>query len=563
MHLSRDDNMNSASSLSAVTPYATADSPTVELLPTIELRPMQSNAHTSDPQRFDPAVGELAPGVVLRGRYVLQEVIGRGGHSIVFRAKDRHRIAAEDPNSGQIALKALHPAQRANERANARLAREFRQMQTLAHPNIARVFDLDCDGDIWFVSMELVDGKPVSERLRQSIGIAEAMHIIRGCSEALDYAHAMGIVHGDLKPSNVLLAKDGRVKLIDFGSVPSRSSVVEGESNSTWVATPSYASPQILAGMRAEPRDDIFSLACLSYAILGDGERPFGDKSSLEAHRARLCPAVIPGMPVDVFGALVRSLAGDRELRASSAEEFHRDLLGPAALLPRKVSAGGAARRGASDSLRRMSLAGLAVAAVCAAVLVLPAAQKIIAGPTAAPISIPPPPAALVSAATVAPAQTPTDSIAAEQSGPSTGMEPAPVPRVADLVSFESSSMVAGSAQSMVAIPLKRTRSTHGRTSVEWAVESGSAQPNIDYQPVSPQIVKFNDGEAMRSLFIPLLRTGAGLDARPPRSFSVALRQVGGGARLGTVARIKVTIVPQPMSGGMADQLAMSRYPGN
>ena len=533
------------------------DFPTIELLPTLELQPVQSNSPATDCASADA----LVPGRVLRGRYVLEEVIGRGGHSLVFRTKDLHRVATEEPGSHQIALKVLHPALRCNERAITRLAREFRQMQRLCHPGIARVFDLDCDGDVWFISMELVDGQPLSERLRQNLRPEEAMGIISRCGDALDYAHTKGIVHGDLKPSNVLLGTDGQVKLIDFGSVPSRGSQIDYSAESAQVATPCYASPQVLAGMRAEPQDDIFSLACLAYALFSEGERPFADKSSLEAHRARLCPAVIPGIPVGIFAALARSLAGDRELRAPTALELHRELLGSAgAPPPRPVERVRVPRvcvpRGTTRSaIHRMSLASVALGAVCVIAL----------GHTLSTISRAVLPTADAQATTASvPSLTdiaPQTKVQPEEVARAAELVPAMSLRAPSLVSFETQSLVAGSAQSMVAIVLKRTQSIRGPAAVEWEVESGSARPDIDYQPMSPQIAKFSDGEAQRSLFIPLLRTSAGIDSRPPRSFFVALRPLGGRARLGAVTRIKVTIVPEPTPDDYSTQLAVSVTP--
>jgi predicted Ser/Thr protein kinase len=501
--------------------------------------------------------GELRAGTVLRSRYVLEEVIGRGGHSIVFRAKDLHRVTTEESTGGHIAVKALHPAQRANERAIARLAREFQQMQILAHPGIARVFDLDCDGDIWFLTMELVAGQTVSDWMRNPVAMADAMHVIGACSEALDYAHSMGIVHGDLKPSNVLLTPDGRVKLIDFGSVPARTANVETEKNPSLSATPSYASPQVLAGMRAEARDDIFSLACLSYGILSRGERPFGDKSSLEAHRARLCPAAIAGISVDIFAVLARSLAGDREQRAASAQALHRELAGQDET-PVVSRAFGASRTVNGGALRRISLASVIVGVLCVGTMLLPAARKIVAGtheparavahallPSAdAQEAIPVVDSALQAAAD-------TDVAPAETSAPAT--------RSPGTVTFESSGIVAGSAQSMVAIPLKRMQSSRGSASVQWEIESGSAMPNVDYEATKPQVVKFNDGETVRSLFIPLLRTNAEAEMRIPRTFAVSLRRAVGGVKLGPVTRINVTIVPEPASSDISNQVAVTR----
>ncbi len=138
-------------------------------------------------------------------------------------------------------------------------------------------------------------------------------------------------------------------------------------------------------------------------------------------------------------------------------------------------------------------------------------------------------------------------------------------PRASGLVSFESASIVAGSAQSMVAIPLRRTAvHSWSRHAVQWEVESGSARPNIDYQCRCRR--RLSDSTTARRLAACSFHCYApvrAIDPRPPRSFSVALREVGGGARLGAVTRITVAIVPQVSSATSGEQLARSQYPGS
>lgn len=509
---------------------------------------------------------QLIAGTVLRSRYVLEEEIGRGGHCVVFRATDLHRVTPDDPSHGRIALKLIHPLHSHDERAIARLAREFRQMQVLAHAGIARVFDFDCDGEIWFISMELIQGQPLDEWMRGSVALRDAVQVIDSCAEALDYAHSMGIVHGDLKPSNVLRTVDGQAKLIDFGSVTSLGAGQETQHSAAESSTPAYASPQVLAGLKAEVQDDVFSLAALSYGLLGDGARPFGDKTSLEAHRARLCPAVIDGMPIEVFAVLARSLAGDRQHRPASAGEFYREMIrgGPEMATSRRP---GTTRAVGQNLARRVSVASVAAAALCATVILLPAAQKLIAGTSNSVFSST---TARAVASVVIPSATASDTTAPQSLTPVSYSPGAPDKSAAPngevgavsafnpgIVTFESAALTAGSAQSMVAIPIKRIQSTHGSAAVEWQIESGSAQPNIDYQQVNPQIVRFNEGESVRSLFIPLVRTAAENETRPPRSFTVLLRPVGHQARLGAVSRIKVTIVPQPIYSELGDKVAL------
>ena len=250
---------------------------------------------------------ELAPGSVLRSRYELEEVIGRGGTSIIFRAKDLHRALPQAANF--VAVKLLRTEQRADPLAITRLKREFRQMQCLSHPGIVRVFDLDCDGDVWFISMELVAGRTVKTWIEKPGSHADALRIIAACCEALEHAHSLGILHGDLKPTNVMVADDGTAKLIDFGSAPSPGSRVAAGSDPTLAATPLYASPQILAGKSAERRDDVFSLACLSYSILSAGRHPFGGRPSLEDGRAKSAPTYVRAIPAGLFEVIERGLS--------------------------------------------------------------------------------------------------------------------------------------------------------------------------------------------------------------------------------------------------------------
>jgi predicted Ser/Thr protein kinase len=506
----------------------------------------------------------LVSGAILRSRYVLEEEIGRGGQCVVFRAIDLHRVTQDDPSAGRIALKLVHPLHSHDERAVTRLAREFRLMQALAHPGIARVFDLDCDRDIWFISMELIDGQPLDHWMREDIPLRDALQTIESCCEALDYAHSMGVVHGDLKPSNVLRCADGRIKLIDFGSVDTRNVGLQAQHSAADSSTPAFASAQVLAGLRAEVQDDVFSVAALSYALLSEGARPFGDKSSLEAHRARLCPAIIEGMPVELFAVLARSLAGDRVHRPASAGEFFRDLIqggGADATTPARHSI--RAARGSQNLIRRVSFASVMAAALCAAVMLLPVAQRLIAGPSSntsseeivRAVSSAAVPAAAASvvpgAANLSPAGLALALGAADDSAAPAAAS------VSGIVTFESASLVAGSAQSMVAIPIRRLQSTRSAAAVEWQIESGSARPEVDYEPIKPQVIRFSEGQSVRSLFIPLVRTAADTETRPPRSFTVQLRAVGREARLGAVSRIKVTIVPQPIYSDLGDKVAL------
>lgn len=271
---------------------------------------------------------DITSGSVLRDRYMIEHVVGIGGNSVVFQAIDRHRDSVEG-HGERVAVKVLRPQLRSNPYALLRMRREFRQMQRLTHNSIARVFDLDCDGDTWFMTLELIEGQTITQWMKGGAPDAEAMPIITGCCEAVSYAHSRGIVHGDLKPSNVLVTPTLGIKLVDFGSAATKTGgAAAAVSARSFAATPPYASPQILTGNLADPRDDVFSLACIAYAVLARGEHPFERKSSLDAYCDQMRPTYSPKIQPRVFDVIVRALSWQRTHRYASATEFLNALVG-------------------------------------------------------------------------------------------------------------------------------------------------------------------------------------------------------------------------------------------
>ena len=279
------------------------------------------------PETPPSAPAEVTTGTMLCGRYVLGRLLGAGGSSQIFEAENRERAGAKNLDT-RLAVKVLREDKRDNPHALTRLKREFRQMQRLDHPGIARVFELACDNGVWFMTMELVEGCTINQWLKTKPSRNEALKVIGACSEALIHAHEQGVIHGDLKPSNVIVLPDGGVKLVDFGSAAERDAVTgEIDQERSFAATPPYASPQVLAGEIADPRDDVFSLACLTYAVLTHGEHPFARKSSLEAQQQQLRPAYAREIHPREFDVIVQGLAWAREDRPATVREFLHALL--------------------------------------------------------------------------------------------------------------------------------------------------------------------------------------------------------------------------------------------
>jgi serine/threonine protein kinase len=495
-------------------------------------------------------------GLILRSRYVLEEVIGRGGTAIVFRARDLHRESAEDAAAGMVAVKMLRTEWRSDALAVERLRREFRQMQCLSHPGIVRVFDLDCDDDVWFMTMELVVGSTAKDWMQQPRERADALRVIGACCDALEHAHSLGFLHGDLKPSNVMLADDGAVKLIDFGSAPSPGARVAAAANCPLTGTPLYASPQILAGKVGEIRDDVFSLACLAYGMLSAGRHPFGRRPSLEDGRAKSAPNPVSSIPAGLFEVIERGLSAERRERAASAREFLRNLIEAdghpqgdarhaagimaranvelvrtAAPLPLLLGRGGGIR--IHHSWRPAGMATLAIAIAGVAVLLRPEAIR----ETYSSVTS----GAVASGSAVA--QAVTTAVAAPEAEPAS--------HDFGMISFEASTVHASAEQPLVAVSVKRLRGTRSSGAFVWRVEGGTAYPGVDYQRLQPQLVRFAEGQTVRTLFIPLINS-RGTSSYRERSFTVELQPVAGGPTLGPVDRVTVTIDPPASASHLA-----------
>ena len=168
----------------------------------------------------DP-ISSMAVGDVLRDRYVLQERLGAGGKGTVFKALDRFRATLPETHQ-YVALKILHAGGDCSEQTLADLRLEFHCSQILSHRNIVNVYELDCDGDVIFFTMELLDGEPLSkviERFRPAtMRKSQAWQLIRQLGAGLAHAHERGVVHRDLKPRNIFVTREGELRILDFGA---------------------------------------------------------------------------------------------------------------------------------------------------------------------------------------------------------------------------------------------------------------------------------------------------------------------------------------------------------
>lgn len=270
-----------------------------------------NSSNPLDPSELDNAMSEsyaepLDVGTVLLNRYMLMRLIAQGGASTIYRARDMLAVLGDKEDQSYIAVKVVLNSNETAGENQQLVLREALTTRHLSHPNILKVFDYHKDDDISFVTMEYVDGESLSDYVKRlpqkKLPYYAALAILKAVSAALQAAHEQGVVHSDVKPSNILITESGNVKVIDFatartlidqsqkgklqkGSLATRRGLRQ-ESNafqlpdsddSFFGYTLAYASPETIADKPATASDDVFSFACIIYEIIA-GKHPYGRK---------------------------------------------------------------------------------------------------------------------------------------------------------------------------------------------------------------------------------------------------------------------------------------------
>ena len=264
-------------------------------------------------------------GKMLDNRYELLEVIGQGGMAVVYRAKC-HRL------NRMVAVKVLKDEFSGDDEFKNRFQDESLSVAMLSHPNIVSVYDVSRDGDIEYIVMELIDGITLKDYLGKKGPLTwqETTFFALQIAKALQHAHNRGIVHRDIKPQNIMLLRDGTVKVADFGiahQVAKQHTYSRGEA----IGSVHYISPEQAKGSRIDNRADIYSLGVVMYEML-TGRLPF-DGSSPVAVAIQHINAVplsprdhIPAIPKSIEAITMKAMNPTLALRYSSAEELIEDL---------------------------------------------------------------------------------------------------------------------------------------------------------------------------------------------------------------------------------------------
>ncbi len=286
-----------------------------------------SSRAKSQPAPVAERAADITAGTVLRERFQLEECVAQGPQSDVYRASDLLRLEAGSTGTA-LAIKVLHDGQGADPALRQRLQRQAIVAQSLTHPNIARVHDLDRHGDVSFITMEWLQGESLAAHLDRihpaPVQIKLQRQIIAALGSALAYAHGRDVVHGDVKPANVFLTDAGEIKLIDFSGVPKEGAAGDLDQ----MITPEYASCERLSGGRATVSDDLFSFACLIYR-LACGRRPYGQFNALDAEARDEPLSRAPGLDDGQWALLRTALAFRRNDRKVSMAALVETLLRP------------------------------------------------------------------------------------------------------------------------------------------------------------------------------------------------------------------------------------------
>ena len=268
-------------------------------------------------------------GRVISGRYVVQTIVGTGGMAVVYRAFDKKKNRI-------VAIKVLRPEYESDEEFVRRFSREAEAASKVSHENIVNMLDVGTDGDVRYIVMEFVDGQTLKDMIRQQgyINPDTAIRMTIRILAAVDHAHRNGIVHRDIKPQNILVDAEGRVKVADFGiarlKATQTTNVEEGPGVSA-LGSVHYFSPEQARGEVADEKSDLYSVGVVMYEML-TGQVPFDGETSVSVALKHVneAPKSMREHRESISQALdevvMRALCKDAAKRYQSAAEMASDL---------------------------------------------------------------------------------------------------------------------------------------------------------------------------------------------------------------------------------------------
>ncbi len=269
----------------------------------------------------------MTEGALLNGRYQLLEKLGSGGMADVFRARDTVL-------DRYVAIKVLRKDYSGNDNFQNQFRLEARSAANLSHPNIVTVHDFGFADGLLYIVMEYIPGKDLKQLIRERgrFSIEEGVRLIVQACAGIGYAHRAGLVHCDVKPHNMLVSKDGRLKVTDFGIARALATILPEERADIVWGSPLYFSPEQAAGEPPTPASDVYSLGVVMYETLS-GTPPFTASTADELARlhisARPIPIreYIPDIPSALEEIIMKVLSKEPSARYRTADQLGRVLL--------------------------------------------------------------------------------------------------------------------------------------------------------------------------------------------------------------------------------------------
>jgi len=261
----------------------------------------------------------------LGGRYEILERIGGGGMALVYKGHDLLL-------NRKVAVKVLRQQYVHDEEFIQRFRREAQSAASLSHPNVVSIYDVGQEDETHYIVMEYIEGKTLNELIKERapLQVEEAIHIASQICDALEHAHQNGIIHRDIKPHNILIGRNGRVKVTDFGIARAATSSTITQTGSV-VGSVHYFSPEHAKGTQAGKNSDLYSLGIVLYQML-TGKLPFHGESPISVALKHLQEdvesprSVNPLIPQSVENLIMKSLRKRPEERYQSATDMHQDL---------------------------------------------------------------------------------------------------------------------------------------------------------------------------------------------------------------------------------------------
>lgn len=265
-------------------------------------------------------------GMIFDGRYRIQRIIGLGGMAVVFEAEDllMHRT---------VAVKMLKEGVGDDATSVKRFINESKAVSMLSHPNIVSIYDVSVREDLKYIVMEHIRGITLKNYMSRKgkLPVREAVSFTEQILRALDHAHSKGIIHRDIKPQNIMLLKNGMIKVADFGiaKLPSAETVTVTDKA---IGTVYYISPEQASGKPIDPRSDLYSVGVMLYEMV-TGTLPFSADSTvsvalMQIHNTPRPPrALCPELPLGLQQIILRAMEKDPDRRYQSAREMLRHIV--------------------------------------------------------------------------------------------------------------------------------------------------------------------------------------------------------------------------------------------